>query len=46
MWIRPAIYNLILMIESVPNVSEGRRPEVIAELAGAVRHSDGVTLLD
>src|SRR4051812_21782460 len=34
------------MIESVPNISEGRRPEVIAELAGAVRHTPGVTLLD
>lgn len=34
------------MIESVPNVSEGRRPEVVAELAEAVRGVRGVLLLD
>ena len=34
------------IIESIPNVSEGRRPEVIARLAEAVRQTPGITLLD
>ena len=34
------------LIECVPNVSEGRRPEVIDALAGAVRAIAGVRLLD
>ena len=34
------------IIESIPNVSEGRRPEVIEELAGAIRGTPGVRLLD
>jgi len=34
------------LIECVPNFSEGRRPEVIEEIVGAVRQIDGVTLLD
>ena len=34
------------IIESIPNVSEGRRPEVIARLAEAIRQTPGVTLLD
>lgn len=34
------------LVECVPNVSEGRRPEVIAALAEAVRSSDGVRLLN
>ena len=34
------------LIECVPNFSEGRRPEVIDEIVGAVRQIDGVTLLD
>ncbi|MBC7543701.1 MAG: glutamate formimidoyltransferase [Candidatus Sericytochromatia bacterium] len=34
------------LIESVPNISEGRRPEVIAACADAVRSVPGVTLLD
>ncbi|HEV3486055.1 MAG TPA: glutamate formimidoyltransferase [Vicinamibacterales bacterium] len=34
------------IIESIPNVSEGRRPEVIERLAAAVRQTDGVRLLD
>ena len=34
------------IIESIPNVSEGRRPEVIERLAAAVRRTDGVRLLD
>jgi glutamate formiminotransferase len=34
------------MIESVPNVSEGRRPEVIERLAAAVSKVEGVKLLD
>jgi glutamate formiminotransferase len=34
------------LIESIPNVSEGRRPEVIRRLADAVRAVPGVRLLD
>jgi glutamate formiminotransferase / 5-formyltetrahydrofolate cyclo-ligase len=34
------------IIESIPNVSEGRRPEVIERLAAAIRQSAGVRLLD
>ena len=34
------------IIESVPNVSEGRRPEVIERLAQAIRATPGVRLLD
>ncbi|MBM3819944.1 MAG: glutamate formimidoyltransferase [Acidimicrobiia bacterium] len=34
------------VIESVPNVSEGRRPEVVEALAAAVRGVSGVRLLD
>lgn len=34
------------MIESVPNVSEGRRPEVIDRLVASVSEVDGVWLLD
>ena len=34
------------VIESIPNVSEGRRPDVIRELADAIRSTPGVQLLD
>jgi len=34
------------LIESVPNVSEGRRPDVVERLAGAVSAIPGVHLLD
>jgi glutamate formiminotransferase / 5-formyltetrahydrofolate cyclo-ligase len=34
------------LIESIPNVSEGRRPEIIAELAQAIRITPGARLLD
>ena len=34
------------IIESIPNVSEGRRPEVIERLAEAIRATPGVRLLD
>ena len=34
------------IIESIPNVSEGRRADVIAELAGALQGVPGVRLLD
>jgi glutamate formiminotransferase / 5-formyltetrahydrofolate cyclo-ligase len=33
-------------IECIPNISEGRRPEVVATMADAVRASSGVRLLD
>jgi glutamate formiminotransferase len=34
------------IIECIPNVSEGRRPEVIAAIAAAIRAIPGVRLLD
>jgi glutamate formiminotransferase len=34
------------IIESIPNVSEGRRPDVIERLAQAIRATPGVRLLD
>ena len=34
------------IIESVPNVSEGRRPDVVEQLVAAVRGTPGVRLLD
>ena len=34
------------LIECVPNVSEGRRADVVTALAEAVSHVDGVRLLD
>jgi len=35
-----------MLIECVPNVSEGRRPEVVAAMADAIRRVAGVRLLD
>jgi len=37
---------LSALVECVPNVSEGRRAEVVEELAAAVRSTPGVRLLD
>ena len=34
------------IIESIPNVSEGRRPDLIERLAKAIRATPGVRLLD
>jgi glutamate formiminotransferase len=34
------------IIECIPNVSEGRRPDVVARLAEAIRRTPGVRLLD
>ncbi len=34
------------LIECVPNFSEGRRPEVVDEIVGAIGQIDGVTVLD
>ena len=34
------------LIESVPNISEGRRPEIVRALVGAVRSTAGVHVLD
>src|SRR5262245_53580176 len=34
------------LIECVPNVSEGRRPEVVGGIAAAIRAVSGVKLLD
>src|SRR5215203_4244002 len=36
----------VLPLECVPNVSEGRRPEVVARLAAAASSPPGVRLLD
>ena len=38
--------NPMPIIESIPNVSEGRRPEVIDRLADAIRATPGARLLD
>ncbi len=35
-----------MVIECVPNVSEGRRPEIVAAMADAIRGVAGVRLLD
>jgi glutamate formiminotransferase len=40
------ILQFMALIECVPNVSEGRRPEVVEALAEAVRNTSGVRLLD
>jgi glutamate formiminotransferase len=51
-WARPAAdpavwYNLaVALIECVPNISEGRRPDVVEAIAAAIRAVPGVTLLD
>src|SRR5436309_12141658 len=42
-WYPPA---MPFLLESVPNVSEGRRPEVVARLAAAAASGPGVRLLD
>jgi glutamate formiminotransferase len=34
------------IIESIPNVSEGRRPEIVEGIAAAIRRTPGVRLLD
>lgn len=40
-------YSLAMaIIESIPNVSEGRRPEVVERMLAAVRGTPGVALLD
>jgi glutamate formiminotransferase len=36
----------VTLIECVPNFSEGRRPEVVDEIAAAIAGAPGVTLLD
>jgi glutamate formiminotransferase len=36
----------VMVIECVPNVSEGRRPEIVAAMADAIRRVPGVRLLD
>ncbi len=35
-----------MLIECIPNVSEGRRPEIVAAIADAIRQVAGVRLLD
>jgi glutamate formiminotransferase / 5-formyltetrahydrofolate cyclo-ligase len=41
------LYSLpMAIIESIPNVSEGRRPEVVEAIAAAIRAVPGVRLLD
>ena len=36
----------MMLIESIPNVSEGRRPEIVERLVAAVRTTPGARLLD
>ena len=36
----------VTVVESIPNVSEGQRPEVVERLAQAIRGTAGVRLLD
>ena len=44
---QPTCYNFPMsIIECIPNVSEGRRPEVVERMADAVRAAPGVRLLD
>jgi glutamate formiminotransferase len=45
---RHSIYNSpkFVLIECVPNVSEGRRAEVVTEMANVIRDTNGVRLLD
>lgn len=38
--------SAMAIIECVPNISEGRRPDVVMRIADAVRAIDGVRLLD
>ena len=35
-----------MLIECIPNVSEGRRPDIVAAMAAAIRAVEGVRLLD
>ena len=35
-----------MLIECIPNVSEGRRPEIVAAMAATIRAVEGVRLLD
>src|SRR5437867_11275200 len=44
--LKSEIYNFMALIECIPNVSEGRRDEVIARMADVVRSTGGVQLLD
>src|SRR5437868_8659220 len=43
---RGRIRGVASLIECVPNFSEGRRPEVLAEIVRAIGQIDGVSLLD
>jgi len=38
--------DAFMLIECIPNVSEGRRPEIISAMASAIRAVPGVRLLD
>jgi glutamate formiminotransferase len=38
--------NAFMVIECIPNVSEGRRPEIVEAMAAAIRAVPGVRLLD
>jgi glutamate formiminotransferase len=38
--------DLCMLIECIPNVSEGRRPEIVGAMADAIRAVAGVRLLD
>lgn len=42
----PAVIETMALIECIPNVSEGRRADVIAALVDTIRRTPGVRLLD
>lgn len=42
----PPCHDSGVLVESVPNYSEGRRPDVVDRLAAAVTRTDGAYLLD
>src|ERR1700704_6056401 len=38
--------DALMLIECIPNVSDGRRPEIVEAMAAAIRAVPGVRLLD
>jgi glutamate formiminotransferase len=44
--LQSSILNFMPLIECVPNVSEGRRPEIVAAMAETIARVPGVRLLD
>ena len=46
MWLQSGNPQSSMLIECIPNVSEGRRPEVVAAMADAIRRVPRTRLLD